>query len=158
MSNSLWPHGLHHTRLPCPSLSPRLCSNSCPLSQWCQPIISSSVVPFSSCHPSSPASRSLPVSQLFASGGPSIRTSASASVLPVNIQGWFYGCVGSYLWHALSSLQYTGFTLLAVCGLHKLLPGMWYLSSLTKDRTHVPSIGRQIHNHWSTREIPEHIF
>ena len=74
-----------HARLPCRSLSPRVCSNSCPLSQWCHPNISSSVTPFS-CLQSCPASGSFPVSQLFASGGESIR--ASASVLPMNIQGW----------------------------------------------------------------------
>ena len=82
-----WPHGLQHTRLLCPLLSPRVCSNSCPLSQWCHPTISSSVVPFSSCPLSFPASGSFPMSQLFTSGGQSIR--ASAPVHPVNIQGWF---------------------------------------------------------------------
>ena len=89
MSNSLQPHGLQHTSLPCPSLSPGVCSDSCPLSQWCHPSISSSVVPFSSCPQSFPASGSFPVSQLFPSGGQSIGASASASVLPMNIQGWF---------------------------------------------------------------------
>ena len=77
------------TRLPCPSPSPRVCSNSCPLSQWCHPTISSSVTPFSSCLQSFPASGSFPVIWLFASGGYSIGASASASVLPVSIQGWF---------------------------------------------------------------------
>ena len=85
-SNSFWPHGLH-TRLPCPSLSPGACSNSCPLNQWCHPTISSSVTPFSSCLQSFPASGSFPVSQLFTSGGQNIE--ASASILPVNTQGWF---------------------------------------------------------------------
>ena len=89
MSNSLWPHGLQHTRLPCPSPAPRAYSNSCPSSQWCHRNISSSVVPFSSCLQSFPASGSFPVSQFFASGGQSIGVSASASVLPVNIQDWF---------------------------------------------------------------------
>ena len=83
------PHGLQHARLPCPSPAPRACSNSCPSSRWCHPIISSSVVPFSSCLQSFPASGSFPVSQFFASGGQSIRASASASVLPMNIQDWF---------------------------------------------------------------------
>ena len=83
-----WPHGLHHARLPCPSASPRACSNSCSLSRWCHPNISSSVVPFSSCPQSSPASRSFPMSQLFASGGQSTGASASASVLPMNTQDW----------------------------------------------------------------------
>ena len=77
---SLWPHGLQHARLPCPSPSPGACSNSCPLSQWCHPTIWFSVVPFS-CLPSFPASGSSPMSRPFAS--------ASASVLPMNIQDWF---------------------------------------------------------------------
>ena len=89
VSDSLRPHGLQHSRLPCPSSSPRACSNSSLLSQWCQPTISSSFVPFSSCLHSFPASGSLPVSRLFTSGGQSIGASASASVLPVNIQDWF---------------------------------------------------------------------
>ena len=87
MSDFLWPNGLQHARLPCPSLSPG-CSNSCLLSQWCHPTISSSVAPFSSCPQSFPASGSFPMSLLFTSGGQNIGTSASASVLPINIQGW----------------------------------------------------------------------
>ena len=79
--------GLPHTRLPCPSPTPRACSNSCPSSWWCHPTISSSVVPFSTCLQSFPGSGSFPMSQFFASGGQSIE--ASASVLPVNIQDWF---------------------------------------------------------------------
>ena len=89
LSHSLWPHGPQHTRLPCPSLAPGVCTNSCPLSRWCHPTISSYVTPFSSCTQSFPASESFPVSQVFASGGQSIGVSASASVLPMNIQGWF---------------------------------------------------------------------
>ena len=89
MSDSLWPHGLQHTRLPCPSPTPRACSNSHPSSQWCHPTISSSVVPFSSYLQSFPASGSFPMSQFFASGGQSIGASASASVLLMNIQDWF---------------------------------------------------------------------
>ena len=89
VSDSLWPHGLQHARLPCSSPSPRACSNSCPSSRWCHPTISSSVIPFSSCLQSFPASGSFPMSQLFASGGQSIRASASASVFSVNIQDWF---------------------------------------------------------------------
>ena len=88
MSNSLRPHGLKHGRLPCPSLSLRLCSNSCPLSRWCHTTISSSVTRFS-CLQFFPASESFPSSCLFASGGQSIGASASASVLSMNIQGWF---------------------------------------------------------------------
>ena len=78
-----------YARLPCPSLSPWVCSNSCPRSQWCHPTISFSVTHFSSCFQSFPASGSFPTSQFFASGGQSIGASASASVLPMNIQGWF---------------------------------------------------------------------
>ena len=89
MSYSLQPHGLQHTRLPCPSPSPRACSNSCSLSRWCHPTISSSMVPFSSCFLSFPAPESFPVSQFLETGSQSIGVSASASVLPVNIQDWF---------------------------------------------------------------------
>ena len=88
VSNSLQPHGLQHARLPCPSLSPRVFSNSCPLSQWCHPTISFSVTHFS-CLQSFPESGSFKMSWLFASGGKSIGTSALSSVLPMNIQGWF---------------------------------------------------------------------
>ena len=87
MSSSLWPCGLQHTRLPCPSLSPGVCPNSWPSSQWCHPIISSSVIPFSSWFQSFPAAGSFPMSQLFTLGGRNF--GASASVLPMNIQGWF---------------------------------------------------------------------
>ena len=80
---------LQHTRVPCPSTAPKACSNSCPSSQWCHPTISSSVVPFSSCLQSFPASGSFHMSQLFTSGGQSIGASASASALPMNIQDWF---------------------------------------------------------------------
>ena len=83
------PHGLQHTRPPCPSPTPRAYPNSCPLSRWCRPTISSSVVPFSSHLQSFPASGSFLVSQLFASGDQSIGVSASTSVLPVNTQDWF---------------------------------------------------------------------
>ena len=88
MSDSLRPHGLQHARPPCPSPTPRVYSNSCPLSQWCHPTISSSVIPFSSHLQSCPASGSFPMSQFFASGGQSIGVSASTSVLPMNIQDW----------------------------------------------------------------------
>ena len=88
VSDSLWPHGLQHTRVSCPSPTPRACSNSCPLSRWCPPTISSSVVPFSSCPQSSPVSGSFPVSQLFTSSGHRIGASASASVFPMNTQDW----------------------------------------------------------------------
>ena len=89
LSNCLWPHGLQHTRLPCPPLSPGVGSHSCPLSRWCHPTISSSVASFSSSLQSFPASGSFPMSQFFTLGGQSIGASASASVLPMNIQDWF---------------------------------------------------------------------
>ena len=89
MSHSLQPHGLQHTRPPCPSPTPGVYSHLCPLSQWCHPTISASVVPFSSHLKSFPASRYFQMSQLLASGGQSIGVSASTSVLPVNIQDWF---------------------------------------------------------------------
>ena len=86
---TLQPHGLQHARPPCPSPTPRVYSNSCPLSWWCHPTISCSVVPFSYCPQSFPASGSFQMSQFFASGGQSIGASALASVLPMNIQDWF---------------------------------------------------------------------
>ena len=88
MSDSLWPHELQNARPPCRSPTPRVYSYSCPSSWWCHPAISSSVVPFSSCPQSLPASGSFPVSQLFAWGGQSIGVSASTSVLPMNTQDW----------------------------------------------------------------------
>ena len=96
VSDCLWPHGLQHARLPCPSPSPRVCSSSCPLSWLWYLTISSSAAPFSFCLHPFPASGSFPVSLLFASGGQSI--GVSASVLPVNIQGWFpWGLTGSIM-------------------------------------------------------------
>ena len=89
MSNSLQPHGPQHARPPCPSPTPRVYPNSCSLSHWCHPTISSSVIPFSSCPQSFPTSGSFQMSQLFTSGGQSIGVSASTSVLPMNIQDWF---------------------------------------------------------------------
>ena len=89
VSDSLRPHGLRHTRLPCPLPTPGVYSNACPLSWWCHPTISSSVITFSSHHQSFPASGSFQMSQFFASGGQSIGVSASTSVLPMNIEDWF---------------------------------------------------------------------
>ena len=103
VSDSLQCHGLQHARLPCASPTPRACSNSCPLSRWCLQTISSSAVLFSSCLQSFPASGSFPSSQFFTSGGKKIGASASASVLPMNIQNWFL-------------LRLTGYDLLAVQG------------------------------------------
>ena len=89
MSDSLWPHGLQHVRLPCPSPTPGAYSNSCPSHWWCHPTISSSVTPSYSCPQPFPVSGSFPMSWLFASAGQSIGVSASTSVLLMNIQGWF---------------------------------------------------------------------
>ena len=101
MSNSLWLHESQYIRPPCPSLTPGVYSNSCPLSRWCHPAISSSVVPFSSCPQSLPASGSFPMSQFFSWGGQSIGVSASASVLPMNNEDWSpLGCTG---WISLQS-------------------------------------------------------
>ena len=89
VSDSLQPHGLQHSRLSRPSLSPRVCSNPCPLSRWCHSTISSSAIPFSSCLQSFLASGSFLMSQFFTSGGQSIGALAPASVLPMNIRSWF---------------------------------------------------------------------
>ena len=95
VSDSLRPHGLQHARPSCPSPSPGVCSNSCPSSRWCHPTISSSVIPFSFCLQSFPASRSYPLSQFFSSGGQSIGVSPSALDFPKNIQHWFpLGLIG----------------------------------------------------------------
>ena len=88
VSDSLWPHESQHARPPCPSPTPGVYSNSCPSSRRCHPAISSSVIPFSSCPQSLPASGSFPMSQFFAWGRQSIGVSASASVLPMNTQDW----------------------------------------------------------------------
>ena len=102
MSDYLLPHGPQHARLSCPSPTPGVYSNPCPLSRWCHSTISSSVVPFSSCLQSFPASASFPMSQLFVSGGQnSCGVSASTSVLPMNIQDWFP--LGWTCWNSLQS-------------------------------------------------------
>ena len=105
MSDSLSPHGLHHARLPCPSPTPGVCSNSCPSSWWYHPTISSSVIPFSSCLQSFQASQSFLMSRLFATGGQCIRASASSSVLPKNIQHWYLLGLTGFI-----SLQSKGFS------------------------------------------------
>ena len=109
MSDCLAPRGLQHARLCCPSPPPGVCSNSHPLSQWYHQTISSHVAPFTSCPQAFPASGSFPLSRLFASGGHSIEASASASVLPMNIQGWFplkIDCLNSLLFKWLSRVFY----------------------------------------------------
>ena len=125
LSNSLWPHGLKHIRRPCPSPTPRACTNSCPSSPWCHPTISSSVVPFSSCLQSFRASGCFPMIQFFTSGSQSIAVSASASVLPMNIQDWF-------------RLGWTGWISLQSKGLSSLL--QWTLSHEEKVKSRVCSI------------------
>ena len=105
VSESLWPHGLQHTRTSCPSPTPGVHSDSRPLSPWCHPAISSSVVPFSSCPQFLPASGSFPASQLFACGGQNIEVSASESVLPMNPQDW-----SPLGWTGWISLHYEGLT------------------------------------------------
>ena len=107
MSTSLRPHKSQHTRPPCPSPTPGVHSNSLPSSRWCHPAISTSVIPFSSCPQSLPASESFPMGQLFAWGGQSTGVSASASVLPVNTQGW-------------SPLEWTGWISLQSKGLSRV--------------------------------------
>ena len=103
VSHSLQPHESQHTRPPCPSPTPGVYSNSCPSSQWCHPAISSSVIPFSPCPKSLPASGSFPKSQLFTWGNQTIGVSTSASVLPMNIQDW-----SPLGWTGWISLQYKG--------------------------------------------------
>ena len=120
MSNSLRSHGLYHSRPPCPSPFPKVCPSSCPLHQWCHPAISSSDVPFSFCPQSFPASGTFPMSQLFTSGDQNTGASASASVLPVNIQGWF-------------TLWLTGLTILLSKGLSGVFSNtMVQFSSVTQ--------------------------
>ena len=106
VTDSLWPHGLQYSRLPCPSVSPGVCSNSCPLSQWCYVTISSSTATPFFCLQSFPALGSFPVSWLFTSGGQSIGVSASGSVLPMNIQDWFpLGLTGLISWQSKGTFK-----------------------------------------------------
>ena len=146
MSDSLWPHGLQHARLSCLSPTPKTYSNSCPLSRWCHAATSSSVVPFSSCLQSFPASGSFPMSQFFASGGQSIGISASASVLPMNIHNihwshhlqWFWspnqlGC--PVVWHVTVYIFTYDFfdssaLLVVISSVSFLIFFTWVLSSL----------------------------
>ena len=126
VSDSLQPHRLQHARPPCPSPSPGVYPKSCPLNRWCHPTISSSVVPFSSCLQSFPASGPFQMSQLFASGGKSFGVSASTSVLPMNIQDWF-----PLGWTGWISLLSKGLS--RVCGIWQLLKMyhlLWFLFSL----------------------------
>ena len=141
MSDSLRPHGLQHTRPPCPSPTPGVYSNSCPLSWWCHPTISSSVIPFSSHLQSFPASGSFPMSQFFASGGQSIGVSASLSVLPMNIQDWLPSG-----WAGWISLQSKGlsrvFSNTTVQNINSSTLSFLYTPTLTS-----------IHDHWKNHSL-----
>ena len=136
MSNSVQPHGPQHIRPPCLSSTPGVHSNSCPLSQWCHPIISSSVIPFSFRLQCFPASRSFQMSQVFVSGGQSIGVSDSTSVLPMNIQDWY-----PLGWTDWISLQSKGlskvFSNTTVQSISSLVLGFLYNPTLTS-----------IHDHW----------
>ena len=141
ISDSLQPHGLQHTRLPCSSPSPKVCSNSCPWSRWCYITISSSATPFSFCLQSFPASGSFPMSQLFTSRGQSIAASASSSVLPVNIQGWF-------------PLGLTGLISLPSKGLSRVFSNTTFetINSLVLNLLYGPSL-TYIHDYWKSHTL-----
>ena len=145
VSNSLQPHGLQHTRPPCPSPTPRVYPNSCPLSRWCHPTISSSVIPFSSRLQSFPASGSFQMSQFFPSGGQSIGASASALVLPMNIQDW-------------SPLGWTGWISLQSKGLSRVFskktfePRFKSINSSALSFLHSPTL-TSTHDHWKNHSL-----
>ena len=141
VSNTLWPHGPHHTRPPCPSPTPGVYSNSCPLSQWCHPIISSSVIPFSYLFQSFPASGSFQMSQFFASDGQSIGVSATASVLPMNTQYWspLEGLVGS-LWSLRDSQESSP------------TPQFKSINSMALSLFHSPTL-TFIHDYWKNHSL-----
>ena len=141
MSDSLWPHEPQHARPPCPSPTPEVHSDSCPSSQWCHPAISSSVVPFSSCPQSFPASGSFQMSQLFTWGGQSAGVSALASVLPTNTQDW-----SPLGWTSWISLQSKGlsrvFSNTAVQKHHSSAFSFLHSPTLTS-----------IHDHWKNHSL-----
>ena len=139
--DSLRPHESQHTRSPSPSQTPRVYSNSSPLSWWCHPAISSTVVPFSSCPQSLPASGSFPMCQLFAWGGQSIGVSASASVLPMNTQDW-------------SPLGWTGWTSLQSKGLSRLSPTSQFksINFSVLSFLYGPTLA-SIHDHWKKHSL-----
>ena len=141
ISNSLQPHWLQHVRLLCPSSTPRACSNSCPLSQWCHPTISSSVTPFSSCLKSFPASGSFPMSKFFTSVDQSIGVSASTSVLPMNIQDWF-------------PLGWTGWISLLPKGLSRVFPNTQFksINSSVFSCPYSPTL-TSIHDYWKNHSF-----
>ena len=138
MFDSLRPHGLQHTRLPCPSPTPRVYSDSCPSCQWCHPTVSSSVIPFS-CLPSSPASGSFPMSQFCTSGDQSI--GVSTSVLPVNSQDWF-------------PLGWTGWISLQSKGLSRVFSNttVQNINSLALSFLYSPTL-TSIHDYWKNHNF-----
>ena len=141
VSNSLRPHELQHTRPPCPSPTPGVYSNSCPLSRWCHPAISSSVVPFSSCPQALPPSESFPMSQLFTWGGQSTGVSALASFLPMNTQDW-------------SPSEWTGCISLQSKGLSKVFSNTTIQKhqSSALSLLHSPTL-TSIHDHWKNHSL-----
>ena len=143
MSDSLWLHEPQHTRPPCPSPTPGVCTNPCPLSRWCHPTISSSVVPFSSCPQSFPASGSFLINQFFSSSCRSIGALASASVLPMNIQGWF-------------PLGWTGWISLQSKGLSRVFsnttPQFKSINSLALSLSYGPTL-TCIHDYWKNHSF-----
>ena len=143
MSNSLWPQGLQHSRLCCPSPTPGAYSNSCPWSQWCYPPISSSVVPFSSCLQSFPAPGSLLMSQFFTSGSQRIGVSALASVLPMNIPDWFP--LGLTSWNSLQSKELSRV-------FSNTTPQFKIISSLALSFLYGPTL-RTIHDYWKSHSF-----
>ena len=144
MSDSSWPHGQQHTMLPCPSPSPGVCSNWCPLSRWCYPIISFFVIPFCPCPQSFPASGSFQMSWLLTSGGQSIGASVLASVLPLSIQSWFpLGLTG------LISLQSKG-----LCNTRESSPAPEFksINSLTLRLLYAPTF-TSVHDCWKSHSF-----
>ena len=141
MSDSLWPQELQKARPPCPSPTPGVYPNSCPFSWWCHPTISSSVIPFSSCTQSLPASGSFPVSQLFAWGGQSIGVSASTSVLPMNTQDW-------------SPLGWAGWISFSPRDSQESSPTPQFksINSLALSFLHSPTL-TSIHDHWKNHRL-----
>ena len=140
MSNSWRPHELQYARLPCPSPTPRVHPNPCLLSRWCYPTISSSVVPFSSCPQSFPASGSFQMSQLFTSGGQSIGVSASTSVLPMNTQDWSLGWTGGSPCSPRDSQESSS------------TPQFKSINSLALSSLYCPTL-TSIHDHWKNNSL-----
>ena len=140
VSNSLQSHEPHHARPPCPSLTSRVHPNPCPLSQWCPPTISSSVIPFSSCPQSFPALGSFQMSQFFASGDQSIGVLASTSVLPMSIQDWF-------------PLGWTGWISLQSKGLSRVFSNTTVQKHLLRSAFFYSPTLTSIHDHWKNHSL-----